>query len=168
MHHVTLITGMVEPDMFFLQMFGHTNHLDGFPGTGLDYLVVTAKAELIYLKPPLHRQLTNLLPALNVVAIGPVTDFTGNGVVHPRLVDHPDWFVALEAGLVGLQFDRNIFLIFNIIPPIVAILPHGFRQKDLAAKVPPHRNQNEYDEQPYQMGVVLRFRIILHVDLLHC
>ena len=79
---MTLVTIMLQADMFFLEMIRHGNHLYRFLGTGPYDLIVASQAESPYFPALFFGKFCDDFAVLNMIGNRPMTELTGNGLVN--------------------------------------------------------------------------------------
>lgn len=154
---MALITAMTQLDMALLEMFRHSHHLDRLSRSCLDYLVVAAQAKVVDFLISYHRQCGHFLTVFDMLTVGAVTDFAGNGFMNACPVYLPDRFVTGVAGVIGRKLNRNVFLILDIRPPIMPKLSHTLRDEYFPGNEASHHDNDESYYQPYEMGIVFGF-----------
>lgn len=162
MDHMTLIATVTELDMLLLQVLRHADHFYPFPRSGLNNFVVAAQTEINHLISPDHGQGSDLFAVFDVVAVGAMTNFTGDGFVHTVLVNGSNRLVTGKAGVIGTQTDRNGFLVLNVRTAVMSILSHAFGDKDFSGYQAENDHNDQGNKQSNQMGVVFSLRILLH------
>jgi len=128
MDMVTLVADMSDLYMLVLKVPGHFHRLYDVLGPCLDGLVVTTQAQGFYFLTLFDWQPTGKFAILDMVGIGAMTEFAGNGLVASLFVEFPFEGMAGQARFVGHVPQRPVHFILNGVRPVVTILAERSRR----------------------------------------
>lgn len=115
---------------FLVREVGRHGHcLDHGNGSGLDFRVVAAQAQIGDLFVFLHRQGPDFFFICHMVCPGAVAEFTGNSPVQPGFMDLRFIGVTFEAGLVGAVADGPRRHLLDGIGPVIPVNTKGIRDE---------------------------------------
>ena len=126
---VALVAGVGDFHLLGCKMFRHGNGFNNRMGPGLDFGVVTAKAQGGDFGIFFHRQGADFFTVIDMIGIGAVAEFAGDGFVSPLEMNGRFIGVAFEAGGVGTMADGPQNLFIDGIGPIMAIFSKGIGDK---------------------------------------
>jgi hypothetical protein len=113
MHIMTLIADMRDLDMLALKMLRHDHRFDDIFGPGVNSSVMTSQAQHPNFLVLSNRHRCYFLAVLNVIGIGTVTEFAGNGLVKPFQMHLGLVLVTGHAGSVCPMSDFPVGLFFD-------------------------------------------------------
>ncbi len=122
---VALVAGVGNFYLLGFKMFRHGHCFDYRLGSGLDFGVVTAKAQGGDFGIFFHRQGADFFTVIDMIGIGAVAEFAGDGFVSALEMNGRFIGVTFEAGGIGTMADGPLGLLINGIGPVMAVFSKG-------------------------------------------
>ena len=122
---VALVTGMGDFHLLGFKVFRHGHGFDHRLGSGFYFGIVTAKTQGGDFGVFFYRQGADFFTVADMVGIGAVAKFAGDGFVTALKMNGRFIGVALEAGGVGTMADGPQDLLINGICPVMAVRSKG-------------------------------------------